>query len=85
MGPLAVHFNRIDLSPLLRQREIHPRFQLRELRKFKIDLLEKLPSLKISENSRSYYLHQISQVHELDPLVLLVQEINQRLEGCPSN
>jgi hypothetical protein len=77
----AMSFNHIDPSPLLCQEEIDPRFQGRVLRKFKIDLLEKISALKLSENSRSYYLHQVSQVHDIDPLLIIVQEINQRLEA----
>ena len=45
----------------------------------RVDLYEKIPKLSMSEERKSYFLHQIANYHDLDDLISLVRDINKKL------
>lgn len=42
------------------------------------DLSEKIPMLKMNEERKSFFLHQIANAHSIEELVTLVREINKK-------
>jgi acetylornithine/succinyldiaminopimelate/putrescine aminotransferase/predicted amino acid dehydrogenase len=48
------------------------------LKKLRVELSQKISSLSMGEERKSYFLHQLSNVHELSELVSLVREINKK-------
>jgi acetylornithine/succinyldiaminopimelate/putrescine aminotransferase/predicted amino acid dehydrogenase len=53
-------------------------FKPRLLKKLRTELSEKISSLSMGEERKSYFLHQLSNVHEFCELISLVREINQK-------
>lgn len=52
-------------------------FQRKILIKLKTEILNKTDELRMSDERRSYLLHQIANVHDIDSLVSLIREINR--------
>lgn len=60
-------------------------FRLKTIRTLRSELLEKVPSLQMHEERKSYFLHQIANCHEIDELVSLIREVNKlQLSQRPS-
>ena len=51
-------------------------FQLRLLRRLRVELSDKISNLPLSKESQTYFLHQIAHVHNTEDLADLVQEIS---------
>src|SRR5690606_28583101 len=67
---------------LNRLSETDKRQQLLKLRK---ELETSIDALKMSEDRKSYFLHQLNNVHEFSDLISLVREINEKqLSQAPS-
>jgi hypothetical protein len=48
------------------------------INKLRLDLLEKISSLKMPNDRKNYYCHQINLIHSLPELFELVQEMNEK-------
>lgn len=60
-------------------------FQKKYLLNLRSSLLEKIDSLNMSEERKSYFLHQIANVHSMEELVELIREINKlQIEERPT-
>lgn len=47
-------------------------------KRLRTELSQKIPSLSMNEERKSYFLHQLSNVHDFNDLVSLVREINKK-------
>lgn len=52
-------------------------FKQRQIINLRKSLMEKIPSLKMKEERKSFYLHQLANVHSLEELVSLIREVNR--------
>lgn len=52
-------------------------FRLKMVKHLRLELTEKITDLLMSEERKSYLLHQIANTHEIEELVSLVQEVNK--------
>lgn len=60
-------------------------FRIKIVRSLRSELSEKIPTLAMSEERKSYFLHQIANVHEIEDLVTLIRDINKlQLSQRPS-
>jgi acetylornithine/succinyldiaminopimelate/putrescine aminotransferase/predicted amino acid dehydrogenase len=53
-------------------------FRPQLIKKLRVELLQKIDSLSMNEERKSYFLHQLSHVHDIHELVSLVREINKK-------
>lgn len=59
--------------------------QARLIRNLRVDLVERITQLKMNEERKSYFTHQINNAHDIDELVSLVREVNKKqLQQRPS-
>ncbi len=53
-------------------------FKPQLIKKLRLELIERISSLSMNEERKSYLLHQLSHVHDIHELVSLVRDINQK-------
>ena len=63
---------------LIKFKRSENKIQEKILKNLRIDLSEKISSLRMNEERKSFFLHQIANVHEIEELISLTREINQR-------
>lgn len=63
---------------LIKVKRSEPELQTRFVRKLRSELGEKIEHLKMNEERKSYLIHQINNVHDIDELVALVREVNKK-------
>jgi acetylornithine/succinyldiaminopimelate/putrescine aminotransferase/predicted amino acid dehydrogenase len=61
---------------LIKVRRSEPALQRKILLKLKTEIINKTDELRMSEERRSYLLHQLANTHDIDSLVSLLREIN---------
>lgn len=59
-------------------RQMESELQQKMLRRLRLELSSQISNLKMSDERRSYFLHQLNNVHEIEDLLGLVREINSR-------
>ncbi len=59
-------------------KRMEPAFQVKELKKLRSSLIDKIPELKMSKERASYLTHQLANTHDVDELVSLIREINKK-------
>ena len=52
-------------------------FQRKILLKLKTEIINKTDELRMNDERRSYFLHQIANIHDIDAMVSLIREINR--------
>jgi acetylornithine/succinyldiaminopimelate/putrescine aminotransferase/predicted amino acid dehydrogenase len=62
---------------LIKIRRSDATFQRKILLKLKTEIINKTDELRMNEERRSYFLHQIANVHDTDAMVSLIREINR--------
>lgn len=53
-----------------------PAFQRKNLIRLKTEIINSLATFKMSEDRKSYLLHQLANVHDLDSTMDLIREID---------
>lgn len=61
---------------LIKIRNSEPELQKKIIKHIRIELYNKISDLRMNEERKSYFLHQISNVHEIGEVISLVREIN---------
>lgn len=67
----------INIS-LISIKQAEPSIQKRIVAKLRTELLTKIDSLKMNEERKSYFMHQVANTHEIEEIISLVREINQK-------
>ena len=62
---------------LIKVQRSETKIERKILLKLKTEIINKTDELKMSEERRSYLLHQVANVHDMDSLVSLIREINR--------
>jgi len=66
-----------EINQVLHKMEMaEPAFQRKSLLRLKGEIIKKIDSLKMREERKSYFLHQLANVHALNSTVELIKEIN---------
>lgn len=55
---------------------VDPTFQRNVFKRLKLELTQKIDSLVMNSERKDYYYHQLNNVHAMDELMDLVQEMN---------
>ena len=63
---------------LLKVKRSDTALQTKFVRNLRAELVDKISDLKMNEERKSYFIHQINNVHSIDELVELVREINKK-------
>lgn len=61
---------------LIKIRNSEPELQKKIIKHIRIELYNKISDLRMNEDRKSYFLHQISNVHDISEVISLVREIN---------
>ena len=61
---------------LIKVQRSESKIERKILLKLKTEIVNKTDELKMTEERRSYFLHQLANVHDMDSLVSLIREIN---------
>ena len=65
---------------------VEPSFQRTVFKRLKTELTQKIDLLLMSSDRKAYFLHQMSNVHEMEELMALVQEMNHlQLKDSPDD
>jgi acetylornithine/succinyldiaminopimelate/putrescine aminotransferase len=62
---------------LIKVQRSETKIERKILLKLKTEIINKTDELKMNEERRSYLLHQVANVHDMDSLVSLIREINR--------
>lgn len=63
---------------LIKIKRSHSNIQAKFVRNLRVELTEKITELKMNEERKSYFIHQINNALEIDELVSLVRDINKK-------
>ncbi len=63
---------------LIKYKRAEKLLQEKILKNLRIELSEKIISLRMNEERKSFFLHQIANIHEIEELISLTREVNQR-------
>jgi acetylornithine/succinyldiaminopimelate/putrescine aminotransferase len=70
---------------LIRVKRSQEGFRSKIIRQLRTELCDKIPFLLMTEERKSYFLHQVTQIHEIEELISLVRDINKlQLSQRPS-
>lgn len=70
---------------LLKVKRSEESFRIKIIRTLRSELSEKIPTLSMNEERKSYFLHQINNTHEIEELISLIRDINKlQLSQRPS-
>lgn len=65
-------------SALIKIKRTEETLRVKLIRNLRSDLAEKIATLNMSEERKSYFLHQINNTHEIEEIIELVREINKK-------
>jgi hypothetical protein len=67
----------IEMNQILGKMQMaEPAFQRRNLMRLKSEIISGMDSFKMSEERKSYLLHQLANVHDMDSTMDLIREVD---------